>query len=130
MKQDATESGTAWPDQASKERWVRWDGTLDGSDDPEPLMTSLAEAMVRFGARISEIAKPLSDSEIEALVQRCRREAHPQPGDNHNFEIPAWDGTADLLERELTFRRIIYVLVLEECMRSVSGTENGSEARR
>lgn len=130
MKQDATESGTVAPDEGSTERWVRWDGVLDGSDDPDPLMTSLAEAMVYFDTRISEIAKPLSDSEIEGLVQRCRREAHPQPGDNHNFEIPAWDGTADLLEREITFRCIIRVCVLEECMRTVSGIKNGSGERR
>lgn len=116
--------------ETSTERWVRWDGALDSSDDPEPLMTSLAEAMVCFDDRIGEIAKPLSDGEIESLVQRCRREAHPQPGDSHNFEIPAWDDTADQLQRELTFRRIIYVLVLEECMRKVSGTENGSEVPR
>lgn len=90
-------------------------------DDPEPLMTSLAEAMVRFDTRIAEIARPLTDNEIEALVKRCRREAHPQPGDSHNFEIPAWDATADLLERELYFRRIIEVLVLEEALRSVCG---------
>lgn len=90
-------------------------------DDPEPLMTALAESMVSHDARVVEIARPLTDGEIEALVKRCRREAHPQPGDSHNFEIPVWDATADLLERELRFRRIVEILVLEEALRSVSG---------
>jgi hypothetical protein len=84
-------------------------------------MTSLAEAMVYFDTRVAEIARPLTDDELEALVKRCRREAHPLPGDSHNFEIPAWDATANLLVRERHFRRIIYVLVLEEALRAVSG---------
>ena len=125
MKQDAAESPPVVSSEPSTEPVVRWDGSLDGSDDPEPLFTALAEAMVFFDSRIAEIAKPLSDSEIEALVKRCRREAHPLPGDSHNFDIPAWDETANLLERELRFRRIIYVLVLEEWLRSVSGTDSG-----
>ncbi len=102
---------------------VRLDGALVNSDDPEPLFTLLAEALVFFDSRIAEIARPLSDGDVEALVKRCRREAHPQPGDSHNFEIPPWDGVAELLERELRFRRLIEVLVLEEALRSVSGTE-------
>lgn len=124
MKQDATESAPVVLAEPSTEPVVRWDGSLVDSDDPEPLFTSLAEAMVQHGSRVAEIARPLSDSEIEALVKRCRREAHPEPGDSHNFEIPAWDATAYLLERELRFRRIIEVLVLEEALRSVSGISN------
>ena len=80
------------------------------TEEQEKLLEALAEALVHYHIRVEEIAKPLPDSDIEALAKRCRREAHPQPGDGHNFEMPEWDAVADLLERELRFRRLVRTL--------------------
>jgi len=72
----------------------------------DTLMHDLAQAMVEYQNRISEIICTWSDDQIEACVARCRREAHPQPGDSHNFEMPEWDYVAGLLLRDLYFRRV------------------------
>lgn len=85
-------------------------------DQTDALMESLAEALVLFDGRIVAIAKPLSDDDLDAIAQRCRREAHPQPGDAHNFEVPVWDFVADMLEREVKFRRAVAALLNEEAL--------------
>lgn len=75
--------------------------TMDAHD----IFEKLAESLVLHGQRIEEIVKPLTDDEIRQVVVACRREAHPEPGDSHNFEMPEWDIVADKLEGEIRVRR-------------------------
>jgi hypothetical protein len=80
--------------------------TAPGVFDEEACFQQLAASIVFYQERIRKVATPLSDENIQALVVKCRREAHPQPGDSHNFEIPEWDRVAEQLECELRYRRI------------------------
>jgi hypothetical protein len=72
--------------------------------DEHDAFEKLAEQLIYFHDALRKIATPLSDDNIRALVVKCRREAHPQPGDSHNFEMPDWDRIADQLEAELGVR--------------------------
>ena len=65
----------------------------------------LAEQLIHFHEQLRKVVEHVGDDDIRTLIAECRREAHPQPGDSHNFEMPDWDGIANQLESELHYRR-------------------------
>jgi len=65
----------------------------------------LAEQLIHFHEQLRKVVEHVGDDDIRTLIAECRREAHPQPGDSHNFEMPDWDGVAYQLESELHYRR-------------------------
>lgn len=69
------------------------------------LMERVAIALLETRTAVEVIVKDLSDEDASELAQTCRREAHPEPGDSHNFEMPEYDHVAELIEGELRIRR-------------------------
>jgi hypothetical protein len=96
---------------------------LVDSDGLTASFDALAVALCVLDGCVVEITKPLSEGSVRALVERCRKEAHPPPGHTHNFDVPVWDVIVHLLERELAMRALVERLVKEEQERQVSGTE-------
>jgi hypothetical protein len=68
------------------------------------LKDALAVAVIGLRAGVETVVKALTDEDATALAAVCRREAHPQLGDSHNFEMPEWDHVAHLIDSELRMR--------------------------